>query len=239
MASATFCDPPRAAALPAQALNFDPAEAARYLGLSAGAAPDAATAALLAGAASAVCAAAQPRMAWASLTVADLTALGLVQGADIPRHLEHCDRAVLLAVTLGPQADAAVRRAGVGNVARLAAADAAASALAEAAADAAERTLQAEFAARGLYLTGRYSPGYGDWPLTMQPRLCSLLDTPRLLGLAASADCLLLPRKSTTALLGVSAQPVTGHRAGCFTCALREKCEYRKRGNTCADHPTV
>ncbi len=97
-------------------------------------------------------------------------------------------------------------------------------------------SIRQEFSARGLYLTGRYSPGYGDWPLTAQPALCRLLDTSRLLGLTVSPTHLLLPRKSVTALLGVSAQPVSGHRAGCGRCALRETCEYRKRGNTCADH---
>ena len=36
-----------------------------------------------------------------------------------------------------------------------------------------------------------------------------------------------------TAALGLSRAPVTGYRAGCAHCQLRDKCEYRKRGETC------
>jgi len=231
MASGIFCDPPRAQTLPALELPME--EAGRRLGA---ALPlDAQTAALLQAIAPTLLQASMPRMAWASLPVDALREYELLQGADILRHLAGCTHAVLLAVTLGPQADRAVRRAGVGDVLRLAAADAAASALAEAAADAAEEVLRAEFSSRGLYLTGRYSPGYGDWPLAVQHGFCTLLDTPRLLGVTVSEADLLLPRKSITALLGVSKTPAAGHRAGCDSCAVRAHCEYRKRGITCAD----
>lgn len=229
MGSATFCDRPRAEALPP--VTVDRRSAARYLGAQT---DDAAVNALLQSVEKALAAAAQPRMAWASLALPALEAQGLLQGEDIRRHLAGCSHAVLLAVTLGPRADLAIRRAGVGDVARLAAADAVASALAEAAADAAEAVLRQQFAVRGLYLTGRYSPGYGDYPLGVQPLLCGLVESTRLLGVTVGATNLLTPRKSITAVLGVSTQPVRGHRAGCAHCALRETCEYRKRGQTCA-----
>ena len=93
--------------------------------------------------------------------------------------------------------------------------------------------LRALAAAEGMYLTGRYSPGYGDWPIGVQPRIAALLDTPRRIGLCVTGTCLMLPRKSITAALGLSRTPVTGRRAGCAHCALRDKCEYRKRGETC------
>ena len=32
---------------------------------------------------------------------------------------------------------------------------------------------------------------------------------------------------------GAADTPVTGRRAGCGTCALRGRCEFRKRGETC------
>ena len=55
----------------------------------------------------------------------------------------------------------------------------------------------------------------------------------RRIGLYVTDTFLMLPRKSVTAVLGLSDVPVTGKRAGCAHCALREKCEYRKRGVTC------
>src|SRR5699024_305644 len=110
------------------------------------------------GAGGLVRAAAAPRAVWLRASVGALAELW--QGGDIARHLAGCGEAVLLAVTLGPGVDAQIRRAGVGDVAAGAASDALASALTEQAADQAEASLRAMAAAEGVYLTGRYSPGY-------------------------------------------------------------------------------
>ena len=209
--------------------GIDLGQAARYMGAKDGG--DETLRALLERWAPPLRAAAAPRAVWLRAPVG---ALGdLWQGSDIQRHLAGCTEAVLLAVTLGPGADAQIRRAGVGDVAAGAASDALASVLAEQAADAAEARLRALAAAEGLYLTGRFAPGYGDWPIGVQPRIAALLDTPRRIGLCVTGTCLMLPRKSITAALGLSRTPVTGRRAGCAHCALRDKCEYRKRGETC------
>lgn len=209
--------------------GIDLGQAARYMGAKDGG--DETLRALLERWAPPLRAAVAPRAVWLRAPVG---ALGdLWQGSDIQRHLAGCTEAVLLAVTLGPGADAQIRRAGVGDVAAGAASDALASVLAEQAADAAEARLRALAAAEGMYLTGRYSPGYGDWPIGVQPRIAALLDTPRRIGLCVTGTCLMLPRKSITAALGLSRTPVTGRRAGCAHCALRDKCEYRKRGETC------
>ena len=136
-------------------------------------------------------------------------------------------------MTLGPGVDVQIKRAGIGDVAAQAATDALASTLAEQVCDQAEEKLRALAREENLYLTGRYSPGYGDWPITVQPRIAALLDTPKRIGLYVTDTFLMLPRKSVTAVMGLSDVPVTGKRAGCAHCALREKCEYRKRGVTC------
>ena len=143
-------------------------------------------------------------------------------------------QAVLLAVTLGPGVDAQIRRAGVGDIAAGVASDALGSALAEQTADAAEAELRQLAAAEGTYLTGRFSPGYGDWDIAVQPLVAAALDTARRAGLCVTDTNLMTPRKSVTAILGVSDHPVKGHLAGCGHCVLRTRCEYRKRGKTCA-----
>ena len=163
-----------------------------------------------------------------------LTAAGILAGEDVAKHLEGCTAALLLAVTLGPGVDAQIRRAGVGDIAAGVASDALGSALAEQAAEAAEAELRQWAARQGKYLTGRYSPGYGDWPLAVQPLLAAALDTARRAGLCVTENNLMTPRKSITAILGVSDHPVRGHLAGCGHCVLRTRCEYRKRGITCA-----
>ncbi len=163
-----------------------------------------------------------------------LTEAGLLPGEDVHKHLTGCGQAILLAVTLGPGVDAQIRRAGVGDIAAGVASDALGSALAEQAADAAEAQLRQWAATEGKYLTGRFSPGYGDWDIAVQPMVAAALDTVRKAGLCVTDTNLMTPRKSVTALLGVSDHPVKGQLAGCGHCVLRTRCEYRKRGKTCA-----
>ena len=205
--------------------RIDLTEAARYMGGP----PEESTLQLLAGLEAGLLEAAQPRAVWQPVALDPVPEW--LRGQDLFRHLAGCRSAILLAVTLGSRCDDYIRRAGVGNVAAAAGADALASALTEQVCDLALEAIRALHP--GLYLTGRYSPGYGDWPLTVQPTLCAALDSHRALGLTCGETCLLLPRKSVTALLGVSDHPVTGARAGCGTCALAAKCQYRKRGTTC------
>lgn len=209
--------------------QIDLAQAARYLG--ARGEPDQATLALLERCAVPLLAAVMPRAVCLRAGKEELASLW--QGADIQRHLDKCTEAVLMAMTLGPGVDAQIRRAGIGDVAAQAATDALASTLAEQVCDQAEAKLRVLAREEGLYLTGRYSPGYGDWPIAVQPRIAALLDTQKRIGLYVTDTFLMLPRKSVTAVMGLSNVPVTGRRAGCAHCALREKCEFRKRGVTC------
>ena len=156
-----------------------------------------------------------------------------LQVSDILRHLEGCGSCVLLACTLGARVDAALRAAGASDMAYAVVLDALASVAVEQTADAAEQTLRNEEREEGQFLTGRFSPGYGDYPIAVQNDLLRLLDAPRKIGLCATPAHLLTPRKSVTAVLGVAGHPVTGRRAGCANCALRERCAYRKEGKTC------
>ena len=166
--------------------------------------PDTATRTLLEKCAVPILAAATPRAVWLKADVDSLLEAGILQGGDVMKHLEGC-----------PQ-------------------DALGSALAEQAADAAEAELRQWAAREEKYLTGRFSPGYGDWPITVQPKVAAVLDTARRAGICVLNTNLMTPRKSVTAILGLSDHPVKGHLAGCGHCVLRARCEYRKRGKTCA-----
>ena len=72
----------------------------------------------------------------------------------------------------------------MGDIAAGVASDAIGSVLAEQAADAAEAELRQWAAEQDKYLTGRFSPGYGDWPIGVQPLVATALDTARRAGLA-------------------------------------------------------
>ena len=211
--------------------QLDTGTALRYLG-AAGWTPDDGTARLLAGAESALRAAATPRGVWRRLPLSALPLAGA--GRDLARHLQGCTGLVLMAATLGSGADAALRRLCLQDVALGAVADAVASVLLEQVCDKFEAEIRAAVAAQGLHMTGRYSPGYGDCPLALQQELCLALDTVRGIGLCLTPEYLMTPRKSVTAIFGTADHPVTGAKAGCATCALRGDCAYRKGGTTCA-----
>ena len=204
----------------------------RYLGAS-GWQPDGTTRALLQKAEELLRASAQPRAVWRELP---LKALPLEEsGQDLARHLQGCDAMLLLAATLGSGVDSLLRRLELSDIALATAADAMAAVLLETVCDTLESQLRADYRQKDRWLTARYAPGYGDCPLTLNEDLCLMLDTVRGCGLAVTPQHLLTPRKSTTAILGLADHPVTGARAGCAHCLLKETCIYRKRGMTCAD----
>ena len=156
-----------------------------------------------------------------------------LEGGDIRCHLAGCGAVILMAVTLGAGVDELLRRAAAQDLARSVLLDAAASVAAEQAAALAEGRAAESLCRAGEYHTGRFSPGYGDLPIELQRRVVLLLDAPRRIGLAVTNSLILTPRKSVTALIGVSDHPVAGRLAGCDSCRLREKCEGRKRGMPC------
>ena len=210
--------------------SIDRATALRYMG-AAGWEPDAASAALLDRAEERLLQTATPRAVWRILP---RTAVSLEnRGRDLARHLQSCDRILLMAATLGSEVDTLLRRMELTDIALAATADAMASVLLEQVCDALEEELRAQLRAEGLYLTGRFAPGYGDCPLELNEEISLAVDSVRGCGLAVTAEHLLVPRKSTTALLGIADHPVTGAMAGCGTCHLRETCAFRKRGTTC------
>ena len=179
----------------------------------------------------------RPRWAWRCFDAAEepegvrLSCGLLLPGRDLKRHLAGCGRAVLFCATLGVQTDALIRRAQNGDMLRGLALDCAADAAVEQVCDQIEQALQGEFP--GCFFPFRFSPGYGDLPLTLQPELLRLLDAPRRVGLTASESCILLPRKSVTAILGVADRPISQSVRSCLSCPARENCGYRKSGGHC------
>lgn len=157
------------------------------------------------------------------------------EGKSIRRHLEGCTAAVLMAATLGRTVDDRLMRLEVRDLAAGVVYDTGASLLAEQVCDIFEEEIRARVEEEGRYMTGRFSPGYGDMPLTQQRKLMQALDAERRIGLTLSESGLMIPLKSITAICGTSDRPVTGSLATCDECALRSECELRKAGKTCAD----
>ena len=150
------------------------------------------------------------------------------QGSDVRAMLAPCREAVLLAATLGAQSERLLlkeqARSDVGAVLL----DAVLSAAIESVCDEAERSLRSRLAAQGMYLTDRFSPGYGDMPMRQTREICEVLATGRTIGLTVSSSGIMIPRKSVTAILGISGQPVARRASGCAICAARDTCALRR-----------
>lgn len=155
----------------------------------------------------------------------------VLTGATAKKMLAGCNRAAVLACTLGARFEARLRALQARDMAKAVIWDALGSAFVEAGCDAAEEEISARFP--GLYLTDRFSPGYGDLPLEIQPALCAALDAGRRIGLTVTSSLLMNPAKSVTAILGLSDAPQPARVRGCRFCALAGSCQYRKEGTTC------
>ncbi len=136
-------------------------------------------------------------------------------GKDIVRHLENCKEVILFAATLGMEVDRLIRKMQTVDMAKAAVLNACASAKIEKVCDEAmpERA------------TTRFSPGYGDYPLSMQPLLLKELAAEKI-GIVALESYMLLPTKSVTAVIGTGKEISCG-KSKCATCA-HITCAYRR-----------
>ena len=155
----------------------------------------------------------------------------LLPGEDLRAHLAGCDRAAVFCATLGAEADLLIRRAEPRDALEMLAMDCCATAAVEDLCDGIEKHLHSLFP--NCHCPFRYSPGYGDLPLSLQGDLLRLLDAPRRVGLTATGHHILIPRKSVTAILGVSDAPVPNSIRSCVACPGYLSCQYRKSGGHC------
>lgn len=145
--------------------------------------------------------------------------------------LRDCGRAALLVCTLGGVFDGWMRREQARDMTRAVLLDALGSAWVEAGCDAAERELAARLP--GMYLTDRFSPGYGDLPLSVQPDILAATDAARRLGVQATERYLMNPQKTVTAIIGIADRPQPARVRGCAHCQMRGDCAYREGGKRC------
>ena len=147
------------------------------------------------------------------------------------RVLRGCEKAVLLLCTLGAGFDALLAAAQARDMASALLLDACGSAYVEAGCDEAQEEIAGRYP--DLFLTDRFSPGYGDLPLSLQGDWLRALNGEKRLGVYETDAHILLPAKSVTAAVGLAHQPQPAVVWGCAACALRETCAYRERGLFC------
>lgn len=178
-----------------------------------------------------------PRGVWSFFDVApgadgiDFNAGFRIEGRDLAGILHGCSRAVLVAVTLGLQVDKLINRLQTTSMSEAVVLDACASVEAELFCDRVENEAMRSLG-RGEYLTMRYSPGYGDVPLTESAKIISALGALGKIGLSATDSGMLLPIKSITAVIGVTGER-RDRKRDCSLCGSSGSCPYKKRGDHC------
>ena len=176
-----------------------------------------------------------PRVIWRLFDrgpAGELAGTGFTPAGDEIRYfLKDCDQVILMAATLGMEVETLLRRTQARDMALAVILDAAASAAIENVCDNLCADLAEAFAPR--YLTDRFSPGYGDLPISQQGELFRLLDISRRIGIRLTESGLMVPQKSVTALIGVSERPQLRRSRGCAACSMFADCAYRKGGTSC------
>lgn len=165
------------------------------------------------------------------LDVNDPVLSEIIQGADTKKLLSDSERVILMAVTLGRDIEMLIRKYSYSDIAKSVVMDAVASAGVESLANDINDSLARENVP--LFLTDRFSPGYGDLPIGVNVRLIKLLDAAKKIGLTTSETGIMIPRKSITAIMGVSKNIQPHRHRGCGSCRLYMECEFVKRGETC------
>lgn len=155
----------------------------------------------------------------------------ILKGKDISDHLKDCERCVLMCATVSIDVDNLIRKYEAQDMTKAVIADCLASAAIEQVCNEAEKEIKS---AVGEYnFTWRFSPGYGDFPLEIQRDFVDVLDAQKRVGVNVSESLIMIPRKSVTAVIGVSEKEISKGRRGCVCCNMKDRCAYRKRGEHC------
>jgi len=112
----------------------------------------------------------------------------VIISASLAEHLHGCRQAILMAATLGIEADALLRRYAALDMEKALIAEAVCSVMIE-------EYITATFPGE------RFSPGYGDFSIVHQKDILRLLNCAARIGLAMTDGYMLTPSKSVTAIV--------------------------------------
>ena len=146
---------------------------------------------------------------------------------NLHRNLEGCDQVILFGATLGIETDFLMTRMAVLDMAKTVVMQACATALLEEFCDQCQEELAQELKKENYYLRPRFSPGYGDFDIKYQENIMKALDCAKKIGLTLTDSCMMSPKKSVTALIGISHMQRQCMKSGCEICKNKE-CNFRR-----------
>ncbi|MHA1585557.1 MAG: methionine synthase [Promethearchaeota archaeon] len=166
-----------------------------------------------------------------------------IESKSLYHHLEKADKAVIMAATLGISVDRRIRYYNQVSLEKSVIFDACATTYIEAICDSGEKEIKNIAKREGFNITFRFSPGYGDLAISVQPSIIKVLDANRKLGLTCSESFLLIPTKSVTAIIGFThkEENLTPEQklfwenapSECKKCKNYHHCIYLREGTYC------
>ena len=144
----------------------------------------------------------------------------------LAKNLCGCSEIILFAATIGIEIDRIIDKNSRLSPSSAVIYQAAGAAAIEEWCDVLCEQLRKEYEMQGKFLKPRFSPGYGDFPLEAQKDIFSVLDCPRKAGISLTENYMMLPSKSVSAIIGISAEKVTTADK-CSLCENKE-CTFRK-----------
>lgn len=123
---------------------------------------------------------------------------GEFESKTLAKNLDGCSSAFVFVATTSVAVDRLLSRLSVTSPTKQFVADAVASAAIESLCDYVQGELCKDLAHKP-----RFSPGFGDLPLDIQPKILSMLDAEKQIGVTLTDAFLMIPSKSVTAIIGV------------------------------------
>ncbi|MGN0242728.1 MAG: vitamin B12 dependent-methionine synthase activation domain-containing protein [Lachnospiraceae bacterium] len=126
-----------------------------------------------------------------------------ISSRSLSKHLADCDRAILMAATLGNEVDLYLKQLSLTDVGKAVIAQSCSVTVIEAYCDEFQDALGQDAAKRGYKMKWRFSPGYGDFALEHQKDFFRLLDCRKKIGITLTENLMMVPIKSVTAVIGL------------------------------------
>ena len=142
---------------------------------------------------------------------------------DLKKNLSGCSDVIVFCATIGIDIDRIISKCGITSPADAVIAQALGATFIEAWCDiSCNRFCESESNA----IRPRFSPGYGDFPLSEQKELLNMVDASRKIGVTLTESLLMMPSKSVSAIVGIGGK--TEHpKGGCKNCD-NKNCPYRR-----------
>ena len=154
-----------------------------------------------------------------------------MDSSDIFKHLNGCEKSVFFAATISENADSLIRSAQISDMTKALIFDCLSNVAIEQVCDKIEEIIKADYPE--YFQTWRFSPGYGDLSIETQKDFIKVLDATKKAGICLTDSFILTPKKSVTAIIGLSTKEIERKNRGCQSCNMKDTCNFRKGGNHC------